>query len=136
MKEFLVDPVADAILPSVLAFVEEELSERDIPLKVLHQILIAVEEIFTNIAHYAYPLAKGDARIRCTVEDHPPQVVLQFLDRGIPFNPLEHEPPDTTLPPDQRQMGKLGLLMVRKIMSGVAYEYKDGKNILTLKKEL
>ncbi len=136
MKELLVDPAAEKALPKVLAFVEKELSGRDVSLKALNQILIAVEEIFVNIARHAYPPDEGDALIRCSVENSPPQVRIQFLDKGVPFNPMKRELPDTALPLEKREIGGLGILMVRKTMSHVDYEYKDGKNILTIRKEI
>lgn len=136
MKELTVSPINTEALPEVIAFVEEELQKTGCPLKALHQVVIAVEEIFVNIARYAYHPEVGDATIRCTVDKEPLRITIQFLDRGKPYNPLERTPPDTALPPEERDIGGLGILLVRRTMSHIDYAYKDGLNILTLRKDL
>ena len=89
-----------------------------------------------NIAHYAYHPDIGDATIRCQVGGDPLQVIIQFLDHGRPFNPLEREGPDTSLSAEDRDIGGLGILMVKKSMDQVEYAYEDGKNILTILKQM
>ncbi len=135
MKEILIDPMTTEALPRAIDFVEKEMLEAGFPIKAVRQVDVAVEEIFMNIALYAYHPGVGEARIRCAAEVEPLRVTIQFLDRGKPYNPLEHEPPDTSLPPEERHVGGLGILMARKSMSHMAYEYKDGLNILTLRKD-
>ena len=135
MKEIIVDPMTTEALPGVVAFVEKEMRDAGFPLKIIRQVDIAVEEIFVNIANYAYDPDVGEARIRCTVDEEPLRVTIQFLDQGKPYNPLGHELPDTSLPPEERGIGGLGILMVRKSMSHVDYEYRNGLNILTLRKD-
>ena len=100
------------------------------------QILIAVEEIYINIAHYAYNPEIGKATVLCTIEGDPLQVVIEFIDSGSPFDPLAKKDADTTLSVDERDIGGLGILMVKKSMDVVKYEYKDGKNILTIVKNI
>ena len=101
------------------------------------QLDVAVEEIFVNIAHYAYrPEQLGEATVRCCVGGSPLQVTIQFLDNGKPFNPLAKEDADITLSAEERQIGGLGILMVKKSMDAVDYTYEDGKNILTIKKSI
>ena len=100
------------------------------------QIGVAAEEIFVNIAHYAYAPQKGCATVRVEVLEDPVSVVITFIDHGIPYDPLEKEDPDINLPAQQRQIGGLGIFMTKQLMDDVAYEYKDGQNILTLKKNL
>lgn len=121
-------------LDQVLAFVDEELEKYECGMKTQMQIDIAVEEIFVNIAHYAYNPAVGKATIRIEVTDG--TVSLTFIDNGIPYDPLAKEDPDITLSAEERQIGGLGIFMVKKSMDDVKYEYKDGSNILTFSKDL
>ena len=123
-------------LDEVLAFVEENLEKNDCPMKVLMQVQIAVEEIFVNIAHYAYDSEQGTATIRVEVGGDPFQVIITFIDQGVPYDPLQKEDPDVTLSAEDRQIGGLGIFMVKKSMDDVKYEYKDGKNILTISKKI
>lgn len=121
-------------LEEVLAFVDEELEKHDCGMKAQMQIDIAVEEIFVNIAHYAYNPEVGKAVIRVEVTDQ--TVSLTFVDSGTPYDPLAKEDPDVTLSAEERQIGGLGIYMVKKSMDAISYEYKDGKNILNFKKNL
>ena len=123
-------------LEVVQEFIQQELENQECPMKVQMQIAIAVEEIFVNIAHYAYKPVEGDATIRCEVGGDPLEVTIQFLDHGKPYNPLAKEDPDITLSAEERQIGGLGMFMVKKSMDSLDYEYQDGKNILTIKKSL
>ena len=135
MKELTV-PATLEKLDAVQAFIERELEEKDCPMKAMIQISVAVEEIYVNIARYAYHPEIGAATVRIAVGGDPLQVTIQFLDSGKPFDPLAKEDADTTLSAEEREIGGLGILMVKKSMDDVAYEYKDGCNILTLKKHL
>ena len=123
-------------LDEVLAFVEENLEKNDCPMKVLMQVQIAVEEIFVNIAHYAYGSEQGTATIRAEVGGDPLQVIITFIDQGVTYDPLQKEDPDVTLSAEDRQIGGLGIFMVKKSMDDVKYEYADGKNILTISKKI
>ena len=100
------------------------------------QIDLAVEEVFVNIAKYAYAPDKGRAVVRVEVCDDPVQVKITFLDHGKPYDPLAKDDPDVTLPVEVRPVGGLGIFMVKQSMDDVKYEYKDGTNILTLVKSL
>lgn len=133
MKEITL-PAAIENLNHVLDFVNEELEQNDCPMKVCMQVAIAVEEIFVNIAHYAYNPVTGGATVRCEVTNEPFTVTIEFLDSGAPYNPLEKPDPNITLSAEERVIGGLGIFMVKKSMDSVEYEYKDGKNILTIKK--
>ena len=135
MKEFETDACIEN-LSKVTAFVDEQLEAVDCPLKVQMQIDVAVEEIFVNIAHYAYPLETGKTVVRVETFSAPPSVNITFIDSGIPYNPLAKADPDITLNAEERQIGGLGIFMVKKSMDDVKYEYLDGHNILTLKKNL
>ena len=123
-------------LNEVLAFVDGELETMDCSMRSQMQIDIAVEEIFVNIAHYAYSPEVGKATIRVEVQPEPPTVVLTFLDQGVPYDPLAKADPDVSLSAEERQVGGLGIFMTKKLMDDVVYKYQDGKNVLTLKKKL
>ncbi len=120
---------------TVVDLINEELEACDCPMKVSMQVAIAVEEIFVNIAHYAYTPGEGDATVAYGVDGNPRCITIRFEDSGMPYNPLEREDPDVTLSAEERDIGGLGVFMVKKTMSSVEYEHKGGKNILTLKKE-
>lgn len=123
-----------AELDNVLSFADTILEELGCSVKAQMQIDIAIEEIFVNIAHYAYPEAEGEAVIYVESGDGSSSVTITFEDEGIPYDPLKNEDPDITLSADDRPIGGLGIFMVKKSMDEVSYEYKDGKNRLTIKK--
>ena len=127
-------PAALNQLDNVLDFVNSELAEYNCSVKLQTQVAIAVEEIFVNIAHYAYNPQIGEATVQCEVDGDPLHITIQFLDGGKPYNPLDREDPDTTLPAEERDIGGLGVYLVKKSMDALSYEYKDGKNILTIQK--
>ena len=112
------------------------LEENDCPVKTQMQIDIAVEEIFVNIANYAYAPGSGSADIKAGVSGTPSVFVISFADKGVPYNPLAKSDPDISLPADKRQIGGLGIFMVKKSMDDLSYEYKDGQNIMTIRKYL
>ncbi len=119
-------------IPAITEFVEGELEKIDFPMKSLIQINIAIDEIYSNIVKYGYPNKKGEATVRLIIkEDH---VYVRFEDAGIPYNPLRYEDPDITIPADQREIGGLGIYMVKKTMDDVRYKYESGHNILTIRK--
>ena len=123
-----------ANLNKVLGFMEERLEKAGCPMKTQMQIMVAVEEIFVNIASYAYAPGKGNALVTLDVTDEPRGAVITFADSGIAYDPLKKDDPDISLPAEEREVGGLGILMVKKTMDDMNYEYKDGQNILTLKK--
>ena len=119
-------------LPELLTFIEQQLEDAGCPLKTQMQISVAVEEIFVNIANYAYAPGKGVATVRIECCDDPAKATITFIDRGTPFDPLEKDDPDVTLSAEERKIGGLGIYMTKKTMDDVLYEYKDGQNRLTL----
>jgi anti-sigma regulatory factor (Ser/Thr protein kinase) len=121
-------------LDQVLAFADGLLEEAGCSMKAQMQIDIAIEEIFVNIAHYAYPEKEGEAVISVETDKEAKSVVITFEDEGIPYDPLKNEDPDITLSAEDRPIGGLGIFMVKKSMDDVSYEYRDGKNCLTIKK--
>lgn len=132
MKSITV-PARVECLKEVIAFIETELAAAKCAEKLLMQIDIAVEEIFVNIAHYAYE-AEGSATVGCGIMDD--KITITFMDSGVPYNPLEKEDPDTALDAGDRKIGGLGILIVKKSMDSITYQYKDGKNVLTIEKTL
>ena len=135
MKELTIAATVENI-GTVTAFVDEQLEALDCPMKAQMQIDIAIDELFGNIAHYAYSPEVGTATVRVEVEEEPMAVVITFLDQGVPYDPLTAEDPDTTLSADERKIGGLGIFMVKKSMDEIDYKYQDGQNILTIKKRL
>lgn len=132
MNELLIDATNDN-LDSVLAFIESELETKDCPMQLLMQIQIVVEEIFVNIANYAYNPDIGSVKIRVAVEN---DIVIEFEDDGTAYNPLEKEDPDITLDVQEREIGGLGIFIVKQIMDEVVYKHEGNKNILTVRKVL
>ena len=135
MKELSIEAAVENI-PKVTAFVDAELEAGDCPMKAQLQIDVAIDEIFANISYYAYAPGTGTATVRFELEHEPRAAVITFLDRGKPFNPLLLREPDTSLAVEDREIGGLGVFMVKKTMDEISYEFKDGQNILCMKKFL
>ena len=131
VKELQLDALTEN-LDRVLEFIEEQLEQYDCPIKTVIQIKIAVEELFVNIAHYAYGEETGYAIIQTETEAG--KIKITLIDGGMYYNPLEKEDPDVTLSAEERQIGGLGIYMVKKSMDSVEYEYVDEKNCLTITK--
>ena len=133
MKEITVPATLDNV-ETVTEFVNEQLDGLCCPLPVRTQVDIAIDEVFSNIARYAYSTEEGMATVRMDVTEKPPSVTLTFIDHGKPFDPLTADAPDTTLAAKQRRIGGLGVFMLKKTMDDIAYECRDGMNILTIHK--
>ena len=135
MKELNIAATVENI-ETVTDFVNEQLEALDCPMKAQMQIDIAIDELFGNIAHYAYNPKVGQATVRVEVIENPLAVTITFIDNGVPYDPLAKADPDTTLSAEEREIGGLGIYMVKKSMDDITYEYKDGQNILTIKKKI
>ncbi len=135
INELTIEALAEN-LGAVTEFVDARLEQIECPLKIQMQIDVALEEIFINIANYAYQPDKGPATVRVDVSDEPITVTITFIDQGVPYDPLAKDDPDVSLPADQREIGGLGIFMTKKLMDDVIYEYKDGSNILRLIKKI
>ena len=133
MKEKTFPAEAEA-LDEVNSFIEEELENAGCGPKEMMQISVALEEIFVNVAHYAYTEGKGDVKIGIKIEDN--KAYIRFRDRGTPFNPLERRDPDISLSAEERNIGGLGIFMVKKTMDDVTYEHVNGENVLTIIKTI
>lgn len=135
MTELIVEAKLDN-LAQVLQFVDSRLEEEDCPIGVQMKIDVAVEELFVNIASYAYAPGSGSATVRMEVEEDPKTVVITFVDCGVPYDPLAKEDPDVTLSINDREIGGLGIFMVKKSMDDMIYEYENGQNVLTIRKRI
>ena len=137
MKELRVEATIEN-LAKVFTFLQEALEKSDVPPKVKRQIKLCVEEVYMNITHYAYNPETGTATIGVdTVGDGGGQskVIISFADEGKPYDPLAKQDPDLELGLDDRPIGGLGIYLVKTTMDNVAYEHKDGQNVLTLEKD-
>ena len=135
MKELTIAATVENI-ETVTDFVNEQLEALDCPMKAQMQIDIAIDELFGNIAHYAYNPETGDATVRVEVVEEPLSVVVTFIDKGVPYDPLAAADPDTQLSAEERTAGGLGIFMVKKSMDEIAYRYENGSNILSIRKKL
>ena len=133
MKEMTITATVENI-EKVTDFVNEQLEAIGCPMKAQMQIDVAIDELFGNIAHYAYNPETGPATVRVEVTEAPVSVIVTFIDHGIPYDPLKKDDPDLTLSADEREIGGLGIFMVKKTMDEITYEYRDGQNILRIKK--
>lgn len=118
----------------ILAFVSYLLDTHGCTPKARTQLRMAVEELYVNVTLYAYPSGDGWAEIRGSVEDG--IATFKIIDGGTPFDPLAKPDPDVLLSGEERDIGGLGIYMVKSTMNEIKYEYRDGCNELTLIKQL
>ena len=135
MKELTIAANLESITP-VTAFIDEQLEALDCSMKAQMQIDIAIDELFGNIARYAYGEGQGDATVRFDFDEATRTVSITFNDSGMPFDPLEKADPDVTLSANEREIGGLGIFMVKKTMDKMEYSYENGFNILTIHKRI
>lgn len=128
-------PASVDSLHAVTGFVRGKL-EGACPRESLLQLRLAVEEIFVNVASYAYRGRAGDVEVRCGLLEDPRRAAIQFRDGGEPFDPLSVESADTSEEALLAREGGLGILLVCGTMDDVKYRYEDGKNVLTIIKKL
>ncbi|MBQ7705320.1 MAG: ATP-binding protein [Selenomonadaceae bacterium] len=133
MEKFTIEATLEN-LPAVTEFITSSLEEKDCSIKIIMQMELVIEEIYVNVASYAYRPNIGTVTIYKSFEDTPPAITVTFVDSGTPYNPLEHEDPDINAGIDARQIGGLGIFLVKKNVDEISYERKDGQNILTFKK--
>ena len=135
VQEMTTDALVENIEP-VTEFVVRKLEQMRCPSKARMQIEVMVDEVFGNIVRYAYPDKVGSVTIRMEEVIDPRGILIEFEDAGTPYNPLEREDPDVTLPSEERQIGGLGIYLVKKLMDEVRYEYRSGKNVLSIRKNM
>jgi anti-sigma regulatory factor (Ser/Thr protein kinase) len=105
-------------------------------MKVQMSVCVAIEEVFVNVAHYAYGEGEGDADLRISYEEDTRTFTFCMADKGVPFDPLQKPDPDITLSAEERQIGGLGIFITKKTMDAVAYAYENGENVLTMVKKV
>ena len=123
-------------ITAAVAFLEQELEALGCPEKQKMQISVATDEIVTNIAMYAYAPGSGELTVCFAFDEEHRAAEITFIDEGIPFDPLKKEDPDVTLSAEKRQIGGLGIFLVKKTMDGMTYRRENGKNILTIRKNI
>ena len=133
MEQLIVEATVEN-LPKVTDFIIESLEEMNCKPKIMMQMELVIEELFVNVAHYAYRPDVGTCTVQKEFEENPRAISITFIDSGIPYNPLEHEDPDTSLGVEEREIGGLGIFLVKKNVDKISYEHKDGQNVLRLTK--
>ena len=123
-------------LPDVLGFVEETLEGFECPMKIQTAISVAIEEVFVNVAHYAYPESAGDMTLAIGFDEESRAITFRMTDKGVPFDPLKKPDPDITLSAEEREIGGLGIFIAKKTMDWLDYSYENGENILTMMKKI
>ena len=129
-------PAKTDALSDVLAFVEQTLEGFSCSMKMQMAICVAIEEVFVNVAHYAYGDGEGDVEFSICFDKETRNVTFEMKDKGVPFDPLKKLDPDVTLSAEERAIGGLGIFITKKTMDEVRYAYEGGKNILTMIKKI
>ena len=133
MTEMTTTATIDAV-DAVLTFVADTLRANGCPERNISKLCICVEELYVNVAHYAYPPKTGKAVISCDVLENPRRAVLTIKDTGTPYNPLKKEDPDITADIESRPIGGLGIFIVKQTVDEMTYDFVDGQNIVTIVK--
>jgi len=124
-------------LDKVMSGIEAFLEACDCPMKIAMKILLCVEELYTNVVNYAYDSPGGNCTIelKSLSEETEHGVTICMRDHGMPFDPFAKDDPDITLSAEEREIGGLGIYMVKTIMDTMSYEYKQQENIVTMTKK-
>ncbi len=136
LMESKIFPAKTEALTDVLAFVEQTLEKYECAMKIQTAICVAIEEVFVNVAHYAYGTAQGDVKFDIAFDKETREITFRMADKGVAFNPLNKPDPDITLSAEKREIGGLGIFITKKTMDFVAYAYENGENILTMIKKI
>ena len=129
-------PAKTEALPDVLNYVEQTLEQYECPMKTQMAICVAIEEVFVNVAHYAYGDGEGNMSLGIDFNEESRTITFRMTDKGVPFDPLQKPDPDITLSAEERDIGGLGIFITKKTMDSVVYAYENGENILTMTKKL
>jgi sigma-B regulation protein RsbU (phosphoserine phosphatase) len=129
-------PAKVEALSDVLGFVDQTLESYECPMKIQTAICVAIEEVFVNIAHYAYGEGEGDMTLGIEFDVESREITFRMTDKGTPFDPLKKPDPDITLSAEEREIGGLGIFITKKTMDSVTYAYENGENILTMIKKI
>ena len=129
-------PAKVEALSDVLGFVDQTLEKYECPMKIQTAICVAIEEVFVNVAHYAYGEGDGDMVLGIEFDEESRNITFRMSDKGIPFDPLKKPDPDIALSAEEREIGGLGIFITKKTMDTVTYAYENGENILTMIKKI
>ena len=129
-------PAKVEALSDVLGFVEQTLEKYECSMKIQTAVCVAIEEVFVNVAHYAYGDGEGDMTLGIGFDEATRTVTFRMADKGVPFDPLAKADPDITLSAEEREIGGLGIFITKKTMDSLTYTYENGQNILTMTKKL
>ena len=129
-------PAKVEALSDVLGFVDETLESYGCPMKIQTAVCVAIEEVFVNVAHYAYGDGEGDMTLGIGFEEDTGNVTFRMTDKGVPFDPLKKPDPDITLSAEDREIGGLGIFIAKKTMDTLTYAYENGENVLTMNKKI
>ena len=123
-------------LSDILGFVDEMLEKYECPMKIQTAVCVAIEEVFVNVARYAYKDGEGNVTLGIGFDKESREITFRMRDGGVPFDPLKKPDPDITLSADEREIGGLGIFITKKTMDSVEYVYENGENILTMIKKI
>ena len=129
-------PAKTESLTDILGFVEETLESFECSMKIQMAVCVAIEEVFVNVAHYAYGGGEGDMTLGIGFDSESRNITFRMSDKGVPFDPLKKPDPDITLSAEEREIGGLGIFITKKTMDTVEYAYENGENILTMIKKI
>ena len=135
MKEWSFEATIDRI-PWLTDQINEVLEELECPMKAQMQIDVAIDELLANVASYAYAPGTGDVTVRFDYDAQSRTVAITFIDSGIPYDPVQKPDPDITLAAEEREVGGLGIFMVKKSMDEMVYARRDGRNELIIRKRI
>lgn len=131
LKVKAIDENLSMVLDTVENFIEGLCNS-----EIKNEILISVDELFINVAHYAYEGEEGEVSIVMELLEEKKRLRIIISDQGIPFNPLEKEDPDIALSLEERKIGGLGIFMVKDYMDHLEYKFENKSNILIMEKNL
>ena len=123
-------------LSDILGFVDQMLEKYGCPMKIQMSLCVAIEEIFVNVARYAYKNGDGDVVLGIGFDKESSTITFRMADKGVPFDPLKKPDPDITLSAEEREIGGLGIFITKKTMDSVEYAYENGENVLTMTKKI
>lgn len=129
-------PAKTEALSDVLGFVEQMLDSFECPIKIQVALCVAIEEVFVNVAHYAYGEGEGNMSLGIGFDEESRAISFRMTDKGIPFDPLKKPDPDISLSADEREIGGLGIFITKKTMDSLTYTYENNENILTMIKKI
>ena len=129
-------PAKTESLSNVLGFVDQILDSYGCPMKIQMAVCVAIEEVFVNVAQYAYGEGQGEMNLGIGFDEKSRAITFRITDRGVPFDPLQKPDPDITLSAEDREIGGLGIFIAKKTMDSISYAYENGENVLTMIKKL